>query len=446
MSCAVEMPFFSIVMPTRNRASLLKSSLKTAVDQSFDDYEVVVCDNNSKDDTREVVEAFMSQSSRIRYVNPERDLSMCDNWDFALKHARGRFIIYLSDDDGLLLDCLSYAHNLISKFDLKLLVWPFAFYQHPDIPDPRLTASLSCDFMTGKLFEVASDAVIQGLCEFQPLIERIIPRMLNCAVDRSLVEQAASATNRFFVPPMPDYSTACQLLSVTESYHFIDLPLFISGASVHSNTGMRFGRKQKFDAYTSLYNGDLLAGVPHPMKYLIPPYLIATFHFFKELYPRKFSHPVNMDVYYEAMFTELTMYEDHDDVSEEYKQLALYMKEYSGTDEMFESLWRQHTAAKEARKQKSNSSLQLLSERVRNNKPLYRLAKKVKSYVAPSLPTYAEFSNVESVYDAARLLNASLPTLVQKPASLHPEPANSSLFLHELRNAQQLRGQRAGAG
>ena len=80
MSCGVEMPFFSIVMPTRNRASLLKSSLKTAVDQSFDDYEVVVCDNNSKDDTREVVEAFMSESSRIRYVNPERDLSMCENW------------------------------------------------------------------------------------------------------------------------------------------------------------------------------------------------------------------------------------------------------------------------------------------------------------------------------------------------------------------------------
>src|SRR6266550_3236596 len=394
MSLEVEMPFFSIVMPTRNRASLLRSSLKTAIDQTFDDYEVVVCDNNSKDDTREVVEASMSQSDRIRYVNPGRDLSMCDNWEFALTQARGRFIIYLSDDDGLLLECLSYAHDLISKFDLKLLVWPFAFYQHPDIPDPRLKASLSCDFMTGKLFEVASDPVIAGLLEFQA-IERIIPRMTNCAVERRLMDQAASVTNRFFVPPFPDYSTACQLLSVTESYHFIDLPLFISGASVHSNTGMRFGRKQKFDAYTSLYNVDLLAGVHHPMKYLIPPYLIATFHFFKELYPRKFSHPVNMHAYYQAMFAELTMYEDHDDVSEEYKQLALYVKEYSGTDEMFESLWRQHTAAKEARKQKSNSSLQLLSERVRNNKPLYRLAKKVKNYVAPSRPTYAEFSNIE---------------------------------------------------
>jgi len=444
MSLGVEMPFFSIVVPTRNRASLLRSSLRTAIEQSFDDYEIVVCDNNSKDDTREVVEAFMSQSNRIRYVNPERDLSMCDNWDFALNHARGKFIIYLSDDDGLLLDCLSYVHELISKFDLKLLVWPFAFYQHPDIPDLRVTASLSCDFMTGKLFEVASDPVIHGLCEFQH-IERIIPRMLNCAVERRLMDQAASATNRFFVPPFPDYSTACQLLSILESYHFIDLPLFITGASVLSNTGLRYGRKQKFDAQTSLHKEDLLAGVPSPMKYLTAPYLLATYLFFKELNPGRFRYAVKMDAYYKAMFNELTIYEDFDDVSEEYKQLALYMKEHWGTNEMFESLWQQHTAAKEARKRKSNSSLQLLSDRVRNNKPLYRLAKKVKKYVAPARPTYAEFSNVESIYDAVLLLSESLPTLAEKPTSLRPEPANSSLFLNELRNAQQLRGQRARA-
>jgi glycosyltransferase involved in cell wall biosynthesis len=445
MSLEVEMPFFSIVMPTRNRASLLRSSLKTAIDQSFHDYEVVVCDNNSTDDTKEVVEAAMSQSNRIRYVNPERDLSMCDNWDFALQHARGKFIIYLSDDDGLLLDCLSYAHDLISKFDLKLLVWPFAFYQHPDIPDPRVTASLSCEFMTGRLFEVASDPVIRGLCEFQP-IEQVFPRMLNCAVERSLLEQAASVTNRFFVPPFPDYSTACQLLSITESYHFIDLPLFITGASVLSNTGLRYGRKQKFDAQTSLHKTDLLAGVPDPMKYLTAPYLLATYLFFKKLYPHRFRYSINMDAYYQSMFTELTIYEDHDDVTEEYKQLAVYMKKYSGSDDMFESLWRRHTAAKEARKQKSNSSLQLLSERVRNNKPLYRLAKKVKNYVAPSRPTYAEFSNVASIYDAARLLNESMPMLAEKSTSLHPEQTNSSMFLHELRNAQQLRGQSARAG
>jgi hypothetical protein len=298
--------------------------------------------------------------------------------------------------------------------------------------------------MTGKLFEVASDPVIEGLLEFQQ-IERIIPRMTNCAVERRLMDQAASATNRFFVPPFPDYSAACQLLSITESFYFIDLPLFIAGASVLGNTGLRYGRKQKFEAYAALYKEDLLARVPDRMRYLTAPFLLATYLSFKELYPHKFRYSVKMDAYYKSMFNELTRFEDCDDVSDEYKQLAGYMKEYSGSNEMFESLWQKHIANKEALRQKNNSSLHLLTERVRNNKPLFRLAKKVKNYVAPARPTYAEFSNVESVYDAARLLSESLPMLVQEPTSLHAEPANSSLFLHELRNAQQLRGQRADA-
>ena len=38
-------PFFSVVIPTRNRASLLRYALQTALDQDFDDYEIVVSDN-----------------------------------------------------------------------------------------------------------------------------------------------------------------------------------------------------------------------------------------------------------------------------------------------------------------------------------------------------------------------------------------------------------------
>ena len=44
------MPFFSIVMPTRNRANLLKYALRSALQQTFQDYEVVVSDNQSEID------------------------------------------------------------------------------------------------------------------------------------------------------------------------------------------------------------------------------------------------------------------------------------------------------------------------------------------------------------------------------------------------------------
>ena len=441
MTGGTQTPFFSIVMPTRNRGSLLRASLQTAIHQTFADYEVVVCDNNSTDDTREIVEAAQRESDRVKYVNPNRDLSMCDNWDFAFTHAGGRFVAYLSDDDGLLPDCLSQAHGLISRFNLKLLVWPHAFYQHPDIPDPKTTAMLSCDFMSGRLFEVASDAIIKALCDFQPNdIIPIIPRMHNGVVDRALVEKAASATSRFFVPPFPDYSTACQLLCTIDRYHFIDLPLGITGASLISNTGMRFDRKGKFGAYTAMYETDLLAGVPAPMKYLTPPYLHATYRFFRKLHPEQFRYPVNMDAYFEAMFAELAAYEIHDDVSTEYQQLAAYMNEYYGSDEKFKSLWQRNLETRQAESRRASSNRQTIVEKFRKNKTLFRYAKKVKDFVAPPRPAYLEFTNVQSINDAARLLREKLPLLAPQRANLHPEPANSSLFLQELRIPQQQAG------
>lgn len=415
----------------------MRTSLPTAIHQTYDDFEVVVCDNNSTDDTREIVAAAQRESNVVRYVNPNRDLSMCDNWDFALGHARGKFVVYLSDDDGLLLNCLSSAYDLISKLDLKLLVWPHAFYQHPDIPDPRHKSLLSCNLMTGRLIEISSDQVIRALCDFQPAdIIPIIPRMHNGAVERTLVEKAARATNRFFVPPFPDYSTACQLLCTVDSYHFIDLPLGITGASLNSNTGMRFDRKGKFAAYTSMYQTDLLAGVPAPMKHLTPPYLHATYRFFQKLCPEKFHYPINMDAYFQAMFAELETYEYHEDVSLEYKELAAFMMEYYGSDKEFKSLWERHLAAQQEQQRTENSNLQVLKRTVRNNKTLYRFAKKVKDSIAPPRPAYLEFSNVESMYDAARLIDEKLPVLVPEPSSPRPEPASSSLFLRELRNGQ----------
>lgn len=440
MNTTQNKPFFSIVMPTRNRAVLLRSSLKTAVIQSFGDYEIVVCDNNSQDDTKAVVDGFMSESDKIRYVNPGRDLSMCDNWDFALHKASARFIIYLSDDDGLLLDSLSYAHDLITRFDLKVLVWPPAFYQHPDIPDPKIRGSLYCDIMTGKLFEVSSDQLIEGLCKFES-IDRVIPKMLNCAVERSLIDQARQKTGRFFVPTMPDYSAACQLLSITERYHFIDLPLFIAGSSVLSNTGMRYGRKEKHHDYVSLFVEDLLAGCPYPMSYLTPSYMLAIYLHFQKLYPDKFRYAFDMEAYFKWMFAELTIYEDYDDVAEEYEQLAMYMREYSGSHEMFDGLRREHVAAKAATQEARPSSLQLLMEQakatVRRTLPLYQVAKKVKHYIAPNQPTYLEFANVGSVFEASCRLTESLPALAKDASALQPEQTVSPHFLHELRSAQQ---------
>ncbi len=51
-------PLFSIVIPTYNRSDLVQGAVRSVLGQTFDDFEVVVSDNCSQDDTREVIEAF----------------------------------------------------------------------------------------------------------------------------------------------------------------------------------------------------------------------------------------------------------------------------------------------------------------------------------------------------------------------------------------------------
>ena len=66
-------PRFSVVIPTRERAETLRVTLATCLDQDFDDYEIVVCDNAGGGATREVVDA--ARSGRIRYHRSETPLA-----------------------------------------------------------------------------------------------------------------------------------------------------------------------------------------------------------------------------------------------------------------------------------------------------------------------------------------------------------------------------------
>jgi len=77
-----ETPFFSIVIPTRNRADTLKYTIKTILNQDFQDYEIIICNNNSVDDTEEIVKQFLDK--RIKYLKSNIDLSMSDNWELAI--------------------------------------------------------------------------------------------------------------------------------------------------------------------------------------------------------------------------------------------------------------------------------------------------------------------------------------------------------------------------
>jgi glycosyltransferase involved in cell wall biosynthesis len=95
-------PRVSITIPTYNCARFLGQAIRSALSQTYTDYEIVVVDDGSTDDTREVLAEF---GDRIRYVyQPNGGLSSARN--LAVSQARGELIAYLDADD------LWYPHRL----------------------------------------------------------------------------------------------------------------------------------------------------------------------------------------------------------------------------------------------------------------------------------------------------------------------------------------------
>jgi hypothetical protein len=87
------------MIPTWNRASMLKRCIMSALGQAFTDIEILVSDNASTDETPDVAKSF---GSRIRYVRRHTNLGMVGNWRQCLLESQGEWFILLSDDDELL--------------------------------------------------------------------------------------------------------------------------------------------------------------------------------------------------------------------------------------------------------------------------------------------------------------------------------------------------------
>jgi glycosyltransferase involved in cell wall biosynthesis len=109
------MPFFSIVIPTYNRAHLIVPTLKSILKQDFLDFEVLIIDDGSTDDTEEVVEVGFPTETKIHYIrkkNEER--SIARNTGFQL--ADGEYVIFFDSDDIMMPHYLSKLHHAIEKY------------------------------------------------------------------------------------------------------------------------------------------------------------------------------------------------------------------------------------------------------------------------------------------------------------------------------------------
>ncbi len=94
-------PLVSVCIPTFNYGRFLPEAIKSVLAQSFTDFELVVVDNASTDETAELMEAFVRSDPRIRFYRNSENVGIVKNFNRALGHAAGDYVKILCADDLL---------------------------------------------------------------------------------------------------------------------------------------------------------------------------------------------------------------------------------------------------------------------------------------------------------------------------------------------------------
>jgi glycosyltransferase involved in cell wall biosynthesis len=116
----------SICLTTYNRARVLPATVDSLLAQEFGDFELIINDDCSTDDTAEICRAYEARDSRVRYFRNASNLKMPGNLNAAISHATGEYVANVHDGD-------LYRPDLIAKWKAALDAQPraaFVFNQY----------------------------------------------------------------------------------------------------------------------------------------------------------------------------------------------------------------------------------------------------------------------------------------------------------------------------
>ena len=129
MTSINSVPPVSIVIPTYNRSWGLVRSVESVLSQSYQDFELIIVDDCSPDDTEEVVRSL--QDDRIRYFRQPQNVGVAENWGTGLNLTQGKFVTFLMDDDFYQPDFL--ANRIVHLESNPSLVVVFSSYELHDL-------------------------------------------------------------------------------------------------------------------------------------------------------------------------------------------------------------------------------------------------------------------------------------------------------------------------
>jgi glycosyltransferase involved in cell wall biosynthesis len=212
----------STIIATYNRAYILRQALESALQQTYGDFEIVVVDDGSTDNTREVIEGL--QSEKIRYVRHEQNRGCSAAYNTGILAATGELIAFLDSDDRWKADNLERKVGFLARHPEVGAVFSDVEIITSSGLIPSLTALMNSfpKLLQGKV--KGSEHVFSQRQMYLCLLEEVPIKPTAVLVRRELYDKAGLFNEAW--PSGTDWDLFLRFSKVA-SFGYIDLPLSI---------------------------------------------------------------------------------------------------------------------------------------------------------------------------------------------------------------------------
>lgn len=111
----------TVGMPAFNGEKYITKALKSILNQSYRNIELIISDDNSQDKTRQICLLFKRKDHRIKYIRQKTNLGFVKNFNFVLKKAKGKFFMWAGNDDYWDKDYILKLHRLFVRYPRTVL-------------------------------------------------------------------------------------------------------------------------------------------------------------------------------------------------------------------------------------------------------------------------------------------------------------------------------------
>jgi len=118
----VKMPLVSVIMSSYNYERYISRAIESVLSQTFADFELLIIDDGSRDSSRDIIQRYSRQDSRIRYIFHGSNTGIAKVYNEGIQASKGKFIAFIDSDDLWARDKLQKQIDIL-KDDENLVVW-----------------------------------------------------------------------------------------------------------------------------------------------------------------------------------------------------------------------------------------------------------------------------------------------------------------------------------